>query len=247
MRFSSAFIVITALFISTNLNSQVWFDLGAKLGFGTSAFVNQNIWNDRNASPSVKGGNHVGGKIGMYVGNNHGINIEFLASKYNGGASYTVGQQIVSVEQSFNSFDIPVLYKYHSDEGSYMEVGVSFGSVKRANLSGSGAIPEMDPLPFYNSNLQTAIFGFGGHVFQSDNIFGSAGFRFGYTYTDIISEAGGNGTTNYYPLNFTYDPDPAYQEYKSTNPFTFLISIELNYDLGSLVDSRTGKRAYITL
>lgn len=246
MRFYSAFILAIALFSSGLLKAQVWFDLGFKAHVGPTGLINTNNWDDRNASPQFSFGNMIGGKAGVYFNMNHGINVEFLSVKYTGATSYNTDNGPLVLEHGFKSFEIPVLYKYHSNEGSYIELGMSFGTINDAIQGGDITFPSADPEDFYIEKYKSVIFGFGGHVFQADNVFGSLGFRFAYTLDDIISENGGQDMLSYYPISHGYTPDPAYTDYKPTNPFSVMLSLEINYDLGYIVSSKCGKRAFIT-
>jgi len=246
MRFYSAIIVVSSLFSGLIAKGQVWFDLGLRGGVGTTALMNLNTWDDRNATPIIGTGNFGGGKVGVYVGMNNGINVELLSAKYNHGVRYETGTGPILIEQGFKSFEIPVLYKYHSDEGSYIELGMSFGKVQSAIQGGDITFGSDDPLHFYEEKFNAAIFGFGAHIFSTNNMFTSLGFRFGYTFSDIISEAGGKDGISYYPIKYGYNPDPVYLEYKPTNPLSIMLTLEVNYDLGYFVSSRCGKRAFIS-
>lgn len=247
MRFYSAFILAIALFTSSFLNGQVWFDLGLKAHTGPTGLINVNNWNDRNASPQFTFGNMIGGKVGLYSSGGHGINIEILSVKYTGATSYETNSGSILIEHGFKSLEIPVLYKYHSTEGSFLEVGMSFGSINQAIQGGDLSFSSIDPLDFYNESYKSIVFGFGGHVIQAENFFGSVGFRFAYGMDDIISENGGQNSLSYYPISQGYTADPAYTEYKATNPFSVMVSLEINYDFGFLATAKCGKRAYITL
>jgi hypothetical protein len=137
-----------------------------------------------------------------------------------------------------------VLYRHNSSEGSYIELGASFNSIKTAYETGE--ISSTNPIDFYEQKYMGAIFGFGSYIVGAENLYLTAGVRFSYGFQDIISDAGGKNSSSFYPINSNnYAPPIPFSDYAGTNPLAIMFILEINYDLGYLVSASCGRRAFL--
>lgn len=237
MRFllSSTFIFL----ISLNSFSQVWVDCGIKGGYGVTSLVNGHVWNEAKIDPLISTGYAFGGKLGLNFNLNYQITVDFLGKSSNQRYLFEPYETTSAREKNirYNTFDIPLLFRHNSDNGSFLEIGpqISFLS------SVSETIDNIDRKSYFESTNLGAVLGFGSFIFGGDNAYLVFGLRLHYGFQDILSNEGGKGSTKYYPINSgemeVYDPDFQFSNYQPTNPISGLAYLEFNYDLAYLVTS----------
>ena len=108
------------LFASTSAFAQK-FEIGGKAGVNISNFTGHNSW--QNAKTNSLVGFHFGGFISFFLGNNFAIQPEVLFSSQ--GAKY----QDATHEENLklNYINVPVMFKYRSNGGFYIEAGPQVG------------------------------------------------------------------------------------------------------------------------
>lgn len=236
--------VFALCFSFIQMHGQGWIDIGFKGGGGLGMMYNENLWNDRSVEISFKGSNLYGGKVGINFNELHAITVDFLTSKTQQTYKMFTPNGDFSLNYAYKSFDIPVLYRYNSEYGSYMEVGGQLSKIKSVSETGRPTAM-VDPQSHMVEKFYGVIFGFGSYMLGTNNLYLTAGFRFMYGVNDLISPAGGKNNLQYYPYAASYTPDPAYLEYKQTHPFTINFILEINYDLGYIVSSNCNRQAVI--
>lgn len=109
-------ILTVALFASITTYAQK-FEIGAKAGLNVSNFTGSNIETESLV------GYHFGGFISFFLGNKFAITPELLYSSQ--GAKFESGSQTINQKVSY--INIPVLLKYRTIGGFYLEAGPQIG------------------------------------------------------------------------------------------------------------------------
>jgi len=227
------------LFIfSQSLYSQGWLDIGLKGGYGMNFLINSNFYNDRYFSPKFSWGYMVGGKVGINFNETHAVTIDISTSSFDQSFSYSrlnadSSRSDYTRSMGFNALNFLVMYKKTSN-ASYFEIGPQYSIINKTRGSDNFTqTKNMDISENLVKAYYSAVMGFGGYLIGTENFSVSLGCRFSYTLNDIISEKGKQ-------INF-----PAltkYDSYKSSNPLSVLMIVELNYDLGYLATSKCKKK-----
>ena len=69
---------VFSLYISLNSFAQGWVDTGIKGGYGSSALVNPNVWNNTTVEHLLSPAYTFGGKVGLNFNMNYQITLDFL-------------------------------------------------------------------------------------------------------------------------------------------------------------------------
>ncbi len=229
---------LTFIFIiSLNTFSQAWVDCGLKGGFGITNLVNGNVWNESKIDPLISTGHTYGGKLGLNFNLNYQITVDFLTKSSNQKYLFQPSQNNPKREKKiqYNSFDIPLLFRHNSDNGSFMEVGPQISILMGISETTENNSIENRKDYFEATNLG-AVFGFGSFIMGNDNTYLIFGLRIHYGFQDLLSQAGGKNSNNYFPIN--NEENFEFKNYKPTNPLSGIIYLELNYDLAYLVSSK---------
>ncbi len=220
--------------------AQSFFEIGLKGGGGTSMFINENTLQDNRISKTPSYAFSYGFKAGFDFSAEYAIIGEYMWDQANQNNTYkNASDAEVKRNIQINSVNIPILFRYNSDNGSYLEVGPRLGFRKTVLESGTAS---MDVTSKFEEKTYGAVFGFGSILFATDNIYSTIGIRFDTGLTDLISNAGGKGTTKYYPID-SPDFSTTYQKYAVTFPISVQLMLELNWDLGYFARSKCKKRA----
>lgn len=118
--FMKKIIITIALFTSATAFAQK-FEIGAKAGANISNFTGTNNWQNVKATSLV--GYHFGGFISFFLGNNFAIQPEVLFSSQ--GAKFESAGQTTNQKVSY--INVPVMLKYRSTGGFYLEAGPQIG------------------------------------------------------------------------------------------------------------------------
>ncbi len=247
------FLLFTAfyLFISLNTFSQGWIDVGIKGGYGGSALINPNVWNNSNVEHLLSPSYTYGGKLGLNFNMNFQITLDFMHKSSSqrflfqpDGSSTTWNKTI-----NYNSFDLPLLFRHNSDNGSFLEIGPQFSfmtKIKEASDK-TGSIVERDINDYFTKTNFGAVLGFGSFMLGSDNTYLVIGFRIHYGFQDLLTQAAGKNSNNYFPINSEemeeYEPGFQFENYKATNPLSAVFYLEVNYDLAYLTTSKCKRTA----
>ena len=114
-------IIITIAFFASATAFAQKFELGAKAGANISNFTGTDNW--QNVKTKALVGYHFGGFISFFVGNNFAIQPELLFSSQ--GAKFESAGQITNQKVSY--INVPVLLKFRSAGGFYLEAGPQIG------------------------------------------------------------------------------------------------------------------------
>ena len=123
-------IIITIAFFASATAFAQKFELGAKAGANISNFTGTD--NRQNVKTKALVGYHFGGFISFFVGNNFAIQPELLFSSQ--GAKFESAGQITNQKVSY--INVPVLLKFRSAGGFYLEAGPQIGfKTSKSNAS----------------------------------------------------------------------------------------------------------------
>ncbi|MES2592280.1 MAG: outer membrane beta-barrel protein [Bacteroidota bacterium] len=232
-------IAFSVLICSQSLYSQGWFDIGFKGGYGLNFLANKNFYNDRAFSPNISFGYMYGGKIGINFNQSHAVTLDVTSSLFQQSYYYSLfnADSITRSEYKrkimFNSLNVLLMYRKASD-GGYFEVGPQFSTLSRARgTDGFTQTANVDISENFVKSYYSAVMGFGGYLAGTDNFRVTLGFRFSYALNDVISSEGRK--TNFPSIT-------QYESYKSSNPVSAMMIIEMNYDVGYFTRSRCKKR-----
>ena len=249
---------VFSLYISLNSFAQGWVDTGIKGGYGSSALVNPNVWNNTTVEHLLSPAYTFGGKVGLNFNMNYQITLDFL---HKGSSQrYLFQPELNTVTNGdvrtkwnktvrYSSFDLPLLFRHNSDNGSFFEIGPQFSFMGKINetTDASGSSVESDVKDNFNSTNFGAVVGFGSFLLGSQNTYLVLGFRVHYGLQDLISDKGGKDQTVYYPINNqeldSYEPGFQFEDYKATNPLSAVVYLEINYDLAYLTRSECKRTA----
>ncbi len=239
MRFflSSALIFM----ISLNSFSQAWLDCGLKGGYGITNLINRSVWRESKIEPLISTGHAYGGKLGLNFNINYQVTLDFIAKSSNQRYLFEPTQIIEKWEKNVNytSFEIPLLFRHNSNNGSFLEIGPQISFLTGATETvASNSYNRKD---YFESANIGAVFGFGSFILGGDNAYLVFGLRIHYGLQDLLSNAGGKNSTNYFPINNgemnVYESGFEFDSYQPTNPISGLVYLEFNYDLAYLVRS----------
>ena len=216
---------ITLLFVLSAFfgKAQIWFDLGAKLGYGPSMSFNKNSFNNLDYSYKYAGAFLYGGKLSVNFNPNHAIVGELLFNQF----THAVNVQGNPNKVNLKYMQIPVMYRNNSDNGGYTEIGVQFNTLNSAQFNGADVTQQ-----FVKSNYD-AVLGFGQYI-GGGNVFGlNLGLRIAYTLNDVINAAYRTSLGN-----AVYAPNNAESfsnfKYQATHNVYVAATLELNFDFGYL-------------
>ena len=238
MKKTPLIIAFLAIFVVHSYSQKPWIDFGLKGMAGTTWLFNSNISGDRNFEHTLSPGFGVGGKLGINYNNEFQLTVDAIYAFSN--QSYAVKDTANSWTKttSYTSLNIPVLLRLNLS-GTFIELGPQFSMIQTATEKNSGDFQsESDVLSSFEASYVSGVFGIGRWVGTGiDNFNLAIGLRFTYGFSDVISSAGGQGSTNHYPVNDLNYPDPGYGQYAGTNPFAAMLILEFNYDLASVMDN----------
>lgn len=112
--------MIFAFLMSTAAMAQK-FEIGVKGGVNFSNFTGTSNWQDVKTKTLV--GYHFGGMVSFFLGSNFAIQPEVLFSSQ--GAKFESAGK--TIDQRVNYVNLPVLLKFRSKSGFYLEAGPQFG------------------------------------------------------------------------------------------------------------------------
>lgn len=235
-----------SFFISLNTYSQGWIDGGIKAGFGITQLVNQNVWDNSEVVNKLSYGNSFGGKLGLNFNLNYQITVDFIYTSANQEFEFQPkdynNNQTLSKNILYNSFDIPLLFRHNSNNGSFLEIGPQISFIKKVEQDFEGTSANIKE-SFEKTNFG-AVLGIGSFVMGSNNLYLVFGVRAHYGFQDILSKEGGKNSEAYLPIeNNELGADFKFDNYKKTSPISLLAYLEINYDLAYLVRSNCKRTA----
>ena len=240
---------ILAINISISF-SQSFIDFGPKLFFGPNVLMNSEIMNSggKYSMNPASFGVGAGFKLAFDINENFAIV---------GEGNYFNHKQIYDMEVadldsinvkygkeiSYTAIEIPIMFRFNSKTMSYFETGyvMSMTSAATETLEGPYATNGSSDISNQMSpKMGGLVLGFGSYVWGKNNFGISAGFRVRYDLDDAFE----NGLSKY-ENSPNYGTDLAVVG--PTNPFSVMLNIEFNYDLGFYMAKSpcTGRRSLI--
>ncbi|NPA69020.1 MAG: PorT family protein [Chlorobi bacterium] len=216
-----------------------WFSIAAKAGYGNSVLLNIDNIEDGNVefdylTPSLS----LGGRFTFTYGNNLGFGLDILHSSF--GQNYTIDNNgdIYEKNLDLTSLDILPFFRYSSDKGTYLELGLKFSNIKSIDVTNSvdrNFTQNSDNIDdYYASNFTSMVLGFGIAVYKNERLDINLGTRFSYSFTDITPE---------YSFNVVDDGyySPSKEVLSETNPVSIQGILEINYFFAFWGDATCGK------
>jgi len=201
------YLVILLILSNCSLLGQTWIDVSFKAGIGPDLLVNLNVLEDVDVAHEFSVGNTLAGKFGVNFGDIHSINIEAASTRFRQQFDFRGEGLLGGQKMDFRATDFSLLYRKLYD-GRYLEIGPTISTTKEESI---------------NSPTFGGIFGFGRTIAGSDKVAINVGGRFRYIFTDILDKLNGSES-----LYFS----KAYAEYKSSNPLSFMLMVEVDWAIG---------------
>jgi len=215
-------LIIAITFGITNTFSQFSIDVQGKGSMNSTWLLNKNI-SDQAPSQDYElaWGSSYGIASNIYAGI-IGVGIEVLYTNHNGaykGIISAGGTTLDTYSSNINlkTLQIPLLLKFQSDGGSYIELGPQFTSISSATYNRTGTIPVIgtyedtkDVTNQYSNTYLSGVLGFGAKIpLGEDFPLGVViGVRLQYSFGDLMGVDGyGNslGSEENPPSSLLYD------------------------------------------
>ncbi len=224
--------------ISYSQKVYAWWDVGAKLGYGLTGMLNNNLFDDRDYEHRLTTGLSYGAKAGMYFGLFNGITVDamFSSNKQKFDYNFSDGKNYLH-NVNWKNLDIAVLYRNQRD-GVYIELGPQISLIQKVtneDLNPNSLFIKSNVTEYYNKNYLSAIFGVGGYIFNSGTFTTMLGFRVGYGFGEMVNDAGK-------VLHIPTPNEIAYKEKPTTAAFAQIV-LEANFALGYYGKTSCSKRA----
>ncbi|MCX6180310.1 MAG: outer membrane beta-barrel protein [Bacteroidetes bacterium] len=235
-------LLLSILFLSVCqlVQAQSFFEIGVKGGAGVSMLLNENTLQDNRINKTPSYAYSYGFKAGFDFSPSYAIIGEYMWTQLNQNNNYNNNSSVnIKRNIQINAVNIPILFRYNSETGSYIEIGPRLGYRKSVLESGTTS---SDITSKFEEKTYGAILGFGNVLFATDNIYGTLGIRFDTGISDLISNDGGKNTVHYYPMDYS-DLTTTYAKYAATFPISVQLMFEVNWDLGYFARSKCKKRA----
>ncbi|MFM7668635.1 MAG: hypothetical protein ACKO7D_10675 [Bacteroidota bacterium] len=227
-----------AFFLFSQLNSQVWFDIGLNGAFGTGFLTDPKIYSDSrfNFSPQIN--NSFALKIGVNPSEIHSGVIELSASN----RSYGIDQaSIPSADPNvqffekinFSGFQAALLYRKTQD-ATFLEFGPMWSKITSQELKDDYSKTTINSSVIHDQNLKL-VAGIGGFITGTERVSFVAGIRFLYDLTDLRAKT---DMGQIFPFQNYNDASLS----KSQRAFDIQLNFELNVSLGFLYRKSCGKR-----
>lgn len=234
-------ILVSLISIATLSEAQkvyAWWDVGAKVGYGLTGMLNNNLFDDRDYEHRLTSGVSYGAKAGMYFGLFNGITVDamFSTNKQKFDYNYTDGKNYLH-DVKWKNLDIAVLYRNQRD-GVYIELGPQISLIQKVTSDDQNPLRvfrESDVTKYYNKNYLSAIFGVGGYLFNTETFTTMLGLRIGYGFGEMINADGK-------VLHLPTPSEVAFKDKATTAAFAQLV-LEANFALGYYGKSSCSKRA----
>lgn len=239
-------IALFLLFFSLSGSAQQWFDIGLKAGYGINFLLNQNMFDDIENNQKLATGYNYGGKIGWNFAGKNEITLDMMFNKIGSKIDFNITDTVTGSSPLYESSldykttSFAFMYRMNSLTGSYFEVGPRYSKITSAGYSTTwdGSVYNSDAAEYMAEKYWGIVMGFGQYFFGTDNLGVTFGFQFSYGFQDIINETG---------QELDFPSERKYETYTKSTPFSALIMMEINYDLGYLTKSKCNNRVKLIL
>jgi len=239
--FIFAFILINnSLFAQRKRGYVNWLSMSFKGGYGVSALLNTDTYNDPNITPNFMSGSYfVGGRFGVTYGETIGNSFEVNYTNFSQEFDMKSGSEMLNNKTQMTSLDFIGLLRVTTATGFYLEVGPKFSNIKK--ISESPTIEQSLLDNAYKKKYTAAVLGFGMMPLRTDRVTLSIGARFNYGFSDII-----NDNTQYFAVSDDgrYIPSNIYTN-SQINVIQAHAVLELTYFFGYFGTANCGKHGIV--
>lgn len=221
--------------------SDPWIDIGLRANLATTNLLNSNLIDENNLKYGFSKGFSYGAKLGINFNENVAFGVEGIMTQF-GQVYKSNNPQFADWTNTItmNSMEFPILLKFTREEWTFCEAGVKIGLLNKvSDTEKTEGIANM----FNTSNI-SAIFGFGHTIWADGGLIVNFGTRFTYGITDILTEEG--KTANFPFIGGFTSSDPS-KAYKSTNPVSVGLQLNIDFDLGQIASSSCGRKTKFVL
>lgn len=240
-------LLLSSIFVFTltiSLNSQVWFDLGARGSVGTSFWINSNTYGSSSMSPKFNVSWGAGGRVGINFGEGPGIVIGALFGQHGAGYKQSMsdgngGYYTLNRKSKLSAAELNVLFRWLKNS-TYVEIGPSFNFITK--IADVDELNMFDaPANYFNKIMYGATFGIGGLIVGNDKVGLMMGLKVNYNFSNLLSKDGMDA--NYQMVNPSNDW--GFTKMKGVHPLSIQVTMEINYSLGYFVRASCGKRKFL--
>lgn len=236
------FLTNTIFIFSQHSQNVTWFSIGAKGGFGSSLFFNQESFDDSKVtyeyfSPSYFTGANLGLLFGNVVGFSGEFSLNNLSQKYTIESAETFQREI-----NIKSTDLAILLNLNASTGFYFDIGPKFSSVKSGILttSSSSGTTNVDRNNKFRPEFTSIVLGLGLKPVRTDAFEMKLGIRGAYTLSSNFVNTQG------YIIpaddNMLYSPNYSNEK---TNPIQLMVTTEFTLIFGRFGKASCGKSRFI--
>ncbi len=199
--------------------------------------LNSNVFDDSELVHKFSSAYTVGGKLGLNFTVESALTFEALYSGFNQKYDFRTLDDIGSTnsglrELDYNSIDFAILYR-KTGRGQYVEIGGEYSILNNANFTDSVSMNTVDIIDTVEKNRLRGVLGFGSNILGGNLTLVSLGLRIKYDITDFFQEQL-NGADIVY--------GKVYDEYKSSNPISAMLVLEINQGIGYFAQRSCPKR-----
>lgn len=245
-----ALLLATSAMIYAQRPSQAvikWFSLAGKGGYGNSILMNKSVFDDVNVNIDRMSPSSVyGARFGFTHGDNIGISVEALWSKF--GQNYEISVPDNSIfyekEMVISSFDYVALLRYTNEYGFILEAGPKFSQVKLAEYRNSGQGIDgstQEIAAIFQPQFNSIVLGIGNSLIRSDRVELNLTLRATYGFKDFIVDETVLIEDNVYNRSVPDFVERYTGTYNETHPLTIQAMLEFNYFFAFYGDPSCGK------
>ena len=240
-------ILLFSLFTFTYSLSYAQYEFGVEGGIASSWFMNKNVSNAGNSQSLALGLSYnYGFHLAVDFTDNFGVVGNFFWGNYDQKYTGTfpnsgvlpngmliTAQQSYSANSTLKTMDIPVLLRFQTNSGAFVELGAEYSMITGATYSSTYSSPDgsmaENTQPMFASSNISGILGFGSNFRLNDSWFIITDFRVKYGFADVKGVDGlGQDLNN---GNLYEGPAPYYSSYQPTHILTGSFNVGIYYYL----------------
>lgn len=215
---------------------EIWLEAGLKGGYGLSFLYNSNIIDDDTYKYQLTSAYGIGGRLAMNFGPFNGLSVEGMYNTLGQDFEYTFqgGTQKLANKVTWKTVDVYLLYRYIRNR-VFVELGPMYSLVQKVEQNDNGT--ELTGVAeLYEKNYFAGVFGWGGYIAGSNTFSLNLGMRLHYSFSDLVNSKGqAIGLPNGIK-------DASYADYKSSHPAYVMITVEMNFGIGSFAKTACSER-----